>query len=118
MIRKIDSFVLGSKNAKKLEAFYQKTVGVKFQFEGEMGKGKSVFNATWKNSSDFMVMDQKPARQMITFEVDNIEKEFKRMKKTGVKVVTPIYHIEGYGQVATFQDPDGNYFQFAQVRAS
>lgn len=117
MIKKIDSFVLGSKNAKKLAAFYQKKVGVKFQFEGEMGEGKSVFNASWKGSSDFMVMDQKPARHVVNFEVDNIEKEFKRMKKAGVKVVSPIYHIEGYGYVATFADIDGNHFQIVQVRA-
>lgn len=117
MIRKIDSVVLASKNAKKLAAFYTKTVGVTFQLEAEMGKGQDVFGGSWKGSSDFMIMDQKKAGQMIIFEVDNIEKEFKRMKKAGVKMVTPIYHIEGYGHVATFKDVDGNEFQIAQVRA-
>ncbi len=117
MIRKIDAIVLRSKNAKKLARFYTGKVGVKFQFEGEMGKGDAVFNASWKGSSDFMVMDQKQVRQVVTFEVDNIKKEFNRMKKAKVKVVDPIYHIEGYGYLATFADPEGNHFQFAQVRA-
>lgn len=117
MIRKIDSVVLTSKNAKRLAAFYTKVVGVKFQMEAEMGKGQDVFGGSWKGSSDFMVMDQKKASQMTVFEVDDIEKEFKRIKKANVKVVSPIYHIEGYGHVATFKDVDGNSFQIAQVRA-
>ena len=117
MIRKIDSVTVGSKNAKKLAAFYRTKVGVKFQFEAEMGEGDDVFGASWKGSGDFMVMDQKKPRTVINFEVDDIEKEFKRVKKAGAKVVTPIYHIEGYGHVATFADPEGNHFQIVQVRA-
>ena len=27
------------------------------------------------------------------------------------------YHEEGYGYIATFADPDGNYFQLVQIRA-
>jgi len=40
------------------------------------------------------------------------------LKKAGVKVVAEIYHVEGYGWLATFEDLDGNYFQLVQVRAS
>jgi predicted enzyme related to lactoylglutathione lyase len=125
MIRKIEAVLLSSPNAKKLAAFYTAKVGVKFQFEGEMGDGDNVYGASWKNSSDFVVMDhskvkaasREPERYMINFEVDDIEKEFARVKKAGVKVISPIYHIESYGHVATFEDPDGNFFQFVQVRA-
>lgn len=115
MIRKIDAVLLSSPNAKKLAKFYTEKVGVKFQFEGEMGEGDAVFGASWKGSSDFMVMRQ-PKRYIVNFEVDDVEKEFKRLKKGGVKVIAPIYHIENYGYIATFEDPDGNYFQLVQVR--
>ena len=125
MIRKLESVLLASPNAKKLAAFYREKVGVKFQFEGEMGDGDDVFGASWKGSSDFVVLDhskvkgksKQPERYMINFEVDDIEKEFKRVKNAGVKVIAPIYHIEQYGHVATFEDIDGNYFQFVQIRA-
>jgi len=125
MIRKIDGILLSSPNAKKLAAFYTDKVGVKFQSEWEMGKGENVFVANWKGGSDFVVMDHnkvkgkstQPERYMLNFEVDNIEKEFKRVKKNGVKVISPIYHIESYGHVATFEDIDGNFFQLVQVRA-
>lgn len=58
------------------------------------------------------------SRIMFNLEVDDIEKEAKRLKDNQVKVVQEIYHIEGYGLVATFEDADGNYFQFVQIRAS
>lgn len=125
MIKRIDSILLSSPDAKKLAKFYREKVGIKFQFEGEMGEGDDVFGASWKGSGDFVVLDhskvkgknQHPERYMINFEVDDIEKEFARIKKAGVKVITPIYHIEMYGHVATFEDIDGNYFQVVQIRA-
>jgi predicted enzyme related to lactoylglutathione lyase len=124
MIRKIDGVLLSSPNAKRLAAFYRDTVGVKFQSEWEMGEHESVFVANWKGSSDFVVMDHSkvkgkskgPERYMLNFEVDDIEKEVKRLKKSKVKIVADIYHIENYGHVATFEDPDGNFFQLVQVR--
>lgn len=125
MIKRIDAVLLGSPNAKRLAKFYTDKVGVKFQFEGEMGKGDNVFGASWKGSSDFVVMDhskikgasRQPERYLINLEVDDIEREVKRLKKEKVKLVADIYHIEMYGHVATFEDIDGNYFQLVQVRA-
>ncbi len=125
MIKKIDAVLLSSPNAKKLAAFYTDTVGVKFQFEGEMGDGDNVYGASFKGSGDFTVMDHskvkgkstQPERFMVNFEVDNVQKEFNRLKKNGVKVISPVYHIQDYGYIATFEDPDGNYFQLVQVRA-
>lgn len=124
MIRKIEAVLLASPDAKKLAAFYRTKVGVKFGFEAEMGEGDQVFGASWKGSSDFVVLDhskvkgknKQPERYMLNFEVDDIEKEFAKLKKNKVKVIAPIYHIEDYGHVATFEDIDGNYFQFVQVR--
>ena len=59
-----------------------------------------------------------PGRHILNFEVDDIEKEVKRIKKKGAKQIEDIYHIEGYGLISTFEDVDGNYFQLVQVRAS
>jgi predicted enzyme related to lactoylglutathione lyase len=57
-----------------------------------------------------------PARYVLNFEVDDIEKTVESLDSTGVKKVQDTYHIEGYGYAATYEDPDGNNFQVVQVR--
>jgi len=80
----------------------------------------------FKKGSGFSILDnskvkgknKNPERFLFNLEVDDIKKEVPRLKKAGVKVVAEIYHVEGYGWLATFEDLDGNYFQLVQVRAS
>lgn len=55
---------------------------------------------------------------IVNLEVDDIEKEVKRVEEKGAKKKQDIYHIEGYGLIATFEDIDGNFFQFVQIRAT
>ncbi len=129
MIRAMESVLLFSENAKKLATFYKEKVGLKVTFEGAMGEGKdetNVYEFKLKNGCALNILDHSkvkgknkiPERMMINLEVDDIEKEVKRLKKNNVKVVQDIYHVESYGYIATFQDVDGNYFQFVQVRAN
>jgi predicted enzyme related to lactoylglutathione lyase len=126
MIRKIDGILLSSPDAKKLSEFYRDKLGLKIGMEAEMGDGgDKVYGFGLTSGSDFVVMDHskvkgksmQPERYMINFEVDDIEADVKRLKEVKVKLVSDIYHIEEYGQVATFEDPDGNYFQLVQIRA-
>ena len=127
MIKGIESILLGSQNAQKLADFYEKIVGLKLTNEFEMGENdEKGFEFAIKDSTGFYIMDhsevkgknKNPAQMIINFEVDDIEKEVTRLKKAKVKIQQDIYHIEGYGLIATFVDPDGNLFQFVQVRAS
>ena len=60
--------------------------------------------------------NKQPERYMINFEVKNIEEAVGKLKKNKVKMVADIYHVQDYGQIATFEDIDGNYFQLVQVR--
>ena len=126
MIRGIEGVLLGSQNAKKLADFYAKTVGLKLTNEYEMGENNEKgFEFAMKGSSGLYIMDhsevkgrnKNPAQIIINFEVDDIEKEVKRLKRAKVKIQQDIYHLEGYGHIATFVDPDGNFFQLVQVRA-
>jgi predicted enzyme related to lactoylglutathione lyase len=39
-----------------------------------------------------------------------VENEFERIKDTGATVIKEPYEMGG-GMIATFADPDGNYFQ-------
>ncbi len=54
-----------------------------------------------------------PERIIFNLESDNFEKDFERIKGTGAKVIQEPYHPgeDTAMSIATFEDPDGNYFQ-------
>lgn len=126
MIRGLEGVLLGSENAQKLADFYKDVVGLTRTSEFEMGEGAKGFSFEMSGSSGVYILDhsevkgenQNPERHILNFEVDDIEKEVARLKGKDVKLIKDIYHVEGYGLIATFQDPDGNYFQFVQIRPS
>lgn len=124
MIKGLESVTLFSGNPGKLYEFYKEKVGVKFNLEAEMGEGEDLYGSESKTGSGFYIVhhskvsgkNKQPERSMINFEVDDIEKDFERVKKAGVKVVAKIHHVEDYGYIATFEDIDGNYFQLVKTR--
>lgn len=123
MIRGMESVLLFSENAKKLAGFYRDVVGLKVDFEGVMEKNEEIYSFALKNCylnildhSEIHGKAKDPKRFIINFEVDDIEKEVKRLKRKKVKVVQDIYHVEGYGFIATLTDIDGNLFQLVQTK--
>lgn len=126
MIRGLEAILLSSENAAELAKFYREKVGLKQGSEMEIGdKGEKGFDFELKGAglyildhSDVKGKNPQGPRVMFNLEVDDIEKEVARLEKVGVKKVQDIYHVEDYGLIATFEDIDGNYFQFVQVRAS
>lgn len=124
MIKRVDSVVLFSEDPKKLYEFYKDTVGVNFSVEAEIGEGENLYGYESKDSSGFYIVHhsevsgktKEPKRVMVNFEVDDIEADTRKLKQAGVKVITEPYHMENYGYIATFEDPDGNYFQLTKVR--
>ena len=126
MIRGIESVNVFSQNARRLASFYKDKVGLKLTIEAAMGRRAKVFGFEFPGTSSLLYIADsdmikgaaKGARRVfINFEVDEIEKEVRKLAKNKVKTVQEIYHLEGYGWVATFEDLDGNYFQLVQVRA-
>ena len=124
MIRGLESVLVGSADAKKLADFYQKIVGLKLTETMEMGdKGEKGYSFEMTGAGLYILdhsevkgKSKEPARVMFNLEVSGIEEEVKRLKKAGAKLVQDIYHVQDYGLIATFADPDGNYFQLVQVR--
>src|SRR3990172_2036033 len=117
MILGIESILIGSSDGKKLGSFYKDVLKLKVSEEMEFGEDKSYgigFNLG--KGAGLYVMDHSkvkgksklPDRVMFNLEVDDIEKEVKRLKKAKVKIVADIYHVENYGYIAAFADPDGN----------
>lgn len=126
MIRAIESIILFSENAKKLAKFYRVSVGLKQTLEAELGENnEELFGFEIGKGPGLSIMDhskvkgtnKNPERIIFNLEVDDIQKEAKRLVKSKVKKIQDIYHVEGYGYIATFADVDGNYFQLVQVRA-
>jgi len=125
MILGIEAILLGSTDAKKLAQFYKDKVGLKISMEMEIGEDdEKAFVVRFENDVAFSIFDHSkvkgkskdPNRIMFNLEVDNIEKEVKRLKKNGVKLVQDIYHVQDYGFVSTFVDLDGNYFQLVKTK--
>jgi len=124
MIKGIEGILLGSENAKKLAQFYKEKVGLTLTGEYEMGEENSnLYTFEMKGSPGFYIIDHSsvsgknkmPGRYILNFEVNDIEKEVRRLKKAKVKLVRDTYHVEDYGYIATFADPDGNYFQLVKT---
>ena len=125
MIRGMEGILIGSPSAKKLSDFYKNKVGLKLTFEAVMGENDEIYSFEMKgcnlyinDHSEVKGKNKNPQRLIFNLEVDNIEKEVKRLDKAHVKKIKDIYHIEEYGKVATFEDTDGNYFQLVQTRES
>ena|SRR3989344_3689108 len=127
MIRGFESLLIGSQNAKKLADFYKEKVGLEIGLEAEMGEeNEELYELKLGKGPNVYIMDhskvkgknKNPERIIFNIEVDEIKKEVARLKKAKIKQIQDVYHIEGYGWISTFEDLDGNYFQFVQVRAS
>ncbi len=74
----------------------------------------------WRFSSTFLSIVQhsevkgraaEPQRVILNLQTPDVQGEFERIKSSGATVVHEPYDFEGTMQVATFADPDGNYFQ-------
>lgn len=57
--------------------------------------------------------NKNPERMMFNLEIDDVQKEFRRIKKLGAKVIQEPYNPDESSEmtIATFADPDDNYFQ-------
>ena len=123
MIDRIDGILLSSHDPKRLSEFYKNTVGLELEEEFEMEDGTSVYSLRMKDGpglfinphSEIKEGNKEPARFMINFEVGEIESEVARLDGKNAKKVKDTYHIEGYGFVATYEDPDRNYFQLLHI---
>lgn len=124
MIKNVEAILLFSENPRTLMEFYRDVLRLKLTTEAEMGDNNEELFFFEMKGCDIVIMhhskitgkNKQPERMMFNLEVDNIEKEVEHLKKTNVKLVRDIYHIEEYGYVATFADIDGNYFQLVKTR--
>lgn len=117
---KLTGIMIGTEDSKKLGEFYTKVLGEPGWQQGDwygFGKEANDSNLIIGPHSEVKGKNQEPARFIIPFVVDDVKAEFDRIKETGATVVAEPYqpNAEENAKVwlATFSDPDGNYFQLA-----
>lgn len=112
-----NSVLLFSEDPKSLSEFYKKV------FEMEPGWNEGGYSGFLVGTGAVTIgphdkvhgMNKTPERIIINYETEDVKGEFERIKKLGAKVVAEPYNPgeEPTMMLATFEDPDGNYFQLA-----
>jgi predicted enzyme related to lactoylglutathione lyase len=111
----LNSFLLFSENPKELVNFYKKVFQKEPDWSGgnfhgfSVGSGKIAIGPHEKIHGKNAV----PERMLFNLETEDVKGEFARIKGLGVSVVQELYQPaeEKSMWIATFADPDGNYFQ-------
>jgi predicted enzyme related to lactoylglutathione lyase len=109
-----NSVLIGSQQPDVLAAFYAKVFGKNADFAEGGYSGWQVGSAflTVGPHSELKGAAKEPARVLLNFETAQVKEEFERIEAVGATVVKEPYQMEGMpGWIATFADPDGNYFQ-------
>ena len=111
----LNSMMIGTMQPKVLTEFYEKVFQKKPDMIDEGGSGWQVgacfFGIGHHSKMEGMTRD--PGRVMFNLETTEVKEEFERIKAFGAAVIKEPYEMEGYEGmwIATFADPDGNYFQ-------
>lgn len=109
-----NSVLLSSEDPEQLSRFYEKIFQKKPDMDDSGYYGFMVGSAflTIGPHTQVLSKNKSPERFMINFETNDVKGEFERIKGLDVKVIAKPYQMEGMeGWIATFADPDGNYFQ-------
>jgi predicted enzyme related to lactoylglutathione lyase len=109
-----NSINIGSEQPKVLAEFYTKVFNKEPDMPEENGGG-------WQMGGAFIGImlhsevhgsAKEPQRIVLNLETAEIEQEYERIKSLWATVVKELYQMEGFDmKIATFADPDGNYFQ-------
>ncbi len=114
----LNAVMLGAEDAPKLIEFYNKILGEAVWKDDEnhwhawqVGTGSLVVGP----HSEVKGMSPQPGRVMVGFETTDVQGDFDRIKGLGATVVAEPYHPGESPEMwlATFADPEGNYFQLA-----
>jgi len=114
-VLKMTNLLLGTDNPERLVEFYAKVLGEPTVSEG--GYTSWVTGAgvlTIGKHSEVHGQNHEPGRVIWFFETTDVNAEYKRIKGFGGKVIAEPYGPSGPGMMlATFSDPDGNYFNLS-----
>jgi predicted enzyme related to lactoylglutathione lyase len=109
-----NSILIGSEDPQRLVEYYTRVLGEPTFSEGgytgwQLGSGF----VTVGPHSEVKGRNTSPGRIIWNIESKDVSGDFERMKAAGAKVIAEPYTFEGEpgSSIATFADPDDNYFQ-------
>jgi predicted enzyme related to lactoylglutathione lyase len=110
----LNSVLIGSEDPDRLAAYYSKLLGEPMWSDGGytgwmIGTGSVTVGA----HDEVKGKNPQPGRVIWNIETADVQGEFERFKNAGATVVQEPYHPGEMeeGWIATFSDPDDNYFQ-------
>ena len=109
-----NSVLIGSEDPQRLVEYYSRLFGEPAMSDG--GYSGWQLGAGWITvgpHSEVKGRNREPGRVLLNFETPDVQGDFDRFKAAGATVVREPYGFENApgALVATFEDPDGNYFQ-------
>ena len=110
----LNSIMIGSEDPKALSGFYTKVLGKPaWEDGGYVGWQAGNGWLTIGSHSEVKGQNEMPGRIILNFETTDVKGEFERIKGLRAEVQQEPYQPGGGPDmwVATFEDPDGNYFQ-------
>lgn len=111
----LNSIMIGTSAPKEMAEFYEKVIGKPADWSEDKWNGWQIGNThlTIGEHSEVKGAAKEPQRLIINFETEKVKEEFVRIKATGAKVIKEPYQPDEAHEmwIATFADPDGNYFQ-------
>lgn len=112
---KLNSIILFSDKPKELLEFYKKVLNMDPDWSNGEYSDFKTGGAYFEIGPHDEVhgKNKTPERLLLNFHVKDVEAEFKRIKNLGAKTIKSPYVSEEDTRltIATFEDPDGNYFQ-------
>lgn len=108
----LSSVMIGTPQINVLASFYEKVFERKADMMEEGWHGWRIGSSFFSigHHSEVHGQSKDPSRIIFNFETKDVKEEFERIKNCGATVIKEPYEMGG-GMIATFSDPDGNYFQ-------
>jgi predicted enzyme related to lactoylglutathione lyase len=115
---KLTGILIGSADPTRLVEFYKRVLG-------EPGWEEAPYTGWMLGAGTVMIgphdevhgANKEPGRVIWNLEAEDVKAEFERIRGAGATVVREPYSLESNTDrevyLATFADPDGNYFQIA-----
>lgn len=110
-----NSVIIGSENPKVLVEFYSKVFGKQPDWNAGDFQGFTVGSGLVfvGPHSEVTGKNTQPGRILLGFQVNDVAADTKRLQDAAVPLVQEPYRPDENANmwIATFEDPDGNYFQ-------
>ena len=111
------TLILNSDDPQELFEFYRDVVGLPPKPEiGEHAVDAAGVGVTFDTHSEATGAAKEPARQIVSFFVDDVAAERARMESLGARFIRKEGREYWGGIISTFVDPAGNYGQIIEYR--